>query len=129
RIHWERTLRVPAGALTRDGRAATDREAGVHDRGPRARGGQGFRGGHQRESVNTARGDTLVSDGGRRGWSGRRPAASAGQPVGNPRWEKRAGAPRRGRPFGREDDRRNSDSAANDEFWPGGAGSLITSRS
>lgn len=52
-----------------------------------------------------------------------RPAASAGQPVGSPRWEKRTGAPRRDRPFGREDDHRNSDSAANDESWPGGAGS------
>ena len=54
-------------------------------------------------------GDPLVSDGGRRGDTALRAAASAAQPLGGTRRKQRTGTPRRGQAPGREIDRRDLD--------------------
>ena len=82
------------------------------------RGGKGFRGGACRGPIHPAGRDALVSDGGRRNRSALRPTAAAAQPVGDSRRIGEQALPDEAQRPDREDDRRDPESATDDELWP-----------
>ena len=115
----ERALRIPAGPLARHGRAIADRSRRAHDGRARARiRAAPFEAALGCGAIETSGRDPLVSDGRGRHGAALRPAASAAQPVRDPRRKERTSAPGRRQRVDREDDHRDPESAAHDELWP-----------